>query len=60
MAAQAVSDLDKKLAELYSEKVTVNLDNVGESKSSLSPEDFWKSMQLVAVTNKAFINIVRR
>lgn len=59
MAAQACSNLDKKLAELYAEKVTVNLDNI-EAKSSMTPDEFWKSMQLIAVNNKAFINIIRK
>ncbi len=53
MSSQACSDLDKKLAQLYAEKVTVNLDQ----KSSISPDDFWKSMQLIAVNNQAFIKI---
>ena len=35
------------------EKVTVNLD----SRSTLDPEDFWKSMQLIAVTNKAMMRL---
>ncbi len=48
----AVNDLDQKLAQLYSEKVTVNLD----SKSTLSPNDFWSSMELIAINNKAVIN----
>ena len=48
----AVSDLDQKLAQLYSEKVTVNLD----SKSTLSPNEFWSSMELIAINNKAVIN----
>lgn len=56
MAAQACSNLDKKLTELYAEKITVNLDN----KSSLSPDDFWKSMQVIAVNNRAFINYIKK
>ena len=48
----AVNDLDQKLAELYSSKVTVNLD----AKSTLSPTDFWNSMELIATNNKAVIN----
>lgn len=44
--------IDKKLAEIYATKVTVNLD----SKSTLSPEEFWSSMSMVAVTNRAMIN----
>ncbi len=52
MGTLACSDLDKKLAQLYAEKVTVNLDQ----KSSISPDVFWQSMQVIAVNNKAFIN----
>ena len=48
----AVNDLDQKLAQLYSEKVTVNLD----AKSTLSPNDFWSSMELIAINNEAVIN----
>ncbi len=48
----AVSDLDQKLAELYSTKVTVNLD----AKSTLTPNEFWSSMELIAINNKAVIN----
>ena len=56
MAVVAVSNIDKRLAELYAEKVTVNLD----SQSSLSPDDFWKSMHLIANNNKAFINFNKK
>ncbi len=48
----AVENFDEKLAELYFEKVTVNLD----AKSTLSPNDFWNSMELIAINNKAVIN----
>ena len=46
-------DLEKKLAKMYAEKVTVNLDN----RSTLDPEDFWKTMQMIAVANKAMMHI---
>ena len=48
----AVNDLDEKLAQLYFEKVTVNL----EAKSTLSPNEFWSSMELIAINNKAVMN----
>ncbi|HIQ88797.1 TPA: hypothetical protein IAA68_03105 [Candidatus Galligastranaerophilus faecipullorum] len=48
----AVNDLDQRLAELYSTKVTVNL----EAKSTLSPNEFWSSMELIAINNKAVMN----
>ena len=54
MAVAANNAIDKKLAKMYAEKVTVNL----ESRSTLDPEDFWKAMQLISVTNKAFLNLI--
>ena len=45
--------IDKKLAKMYAEKVTVNLEN----RSSLDPEDFWKTMQMIAVANKAMMHL---
>lgn len=45
--------IDKKLAKMYAEKVTVNLDN----RSSLDPEDFWKTMQMIAITNRAMMQL---
>lgn len=56
MAVAPTHSIDKRLAEMYYEKVTVNLDRT----SSLDPEDFWRSMQLIAVNNKAFINYNRK
>ena len=53
MALAPNNAIDKKLAKLYAEKVTVNLEN----RSTLDPEDFWKSMQMIAVTNKAFMQL---
>jgi len=55
MATLLCEDLNEKLTKIYSEKVTVNLD----SRSTLSPDDFWRSMQMVASNNQAFIQIVR-
>ena len=52
MALQITNDFDKKLNELYSSKVTVNL----ETKSTISPNEFWNSMELIAVNHKAMIN----
>ncbi len=52
MAVTPSNELDKKLASIYAQKVTVNLDRT----STLSPDDFWKSMSFIAVTNKALIN----
>ncbi len=52
MAVTPSNELDKKLASIYASKVTVNLD----TNSALSPDEFWKSMSFIAVTNKALIN----
>ena len=52
MAVAPTDSIDKKLAKMYAQKTTVNLD----SKSTLSPEDFWNSMSIIAMNNKAVIN----
>lgn len=53
MGIAANNQIDRKLAQMYADKVTVNLEN----KSALDPEDFWKAMQLISVTNKVFLNL---
>jgi len=45
--------IDKKLAKMYAEKITVNLEN----RSSLDPEDYWKTMQMIAVANRAMMRL---
>ena len=52
MKIQITNDFDQKLAQLYSSKVTVNLD----SKSTIDPNKFWNSMELIATNHKAMIN----
>ncbi len=52
MAVTPTDSIDKKLARLYAQKTTVNL----ESRSTLSPEDFWNSMSIIAMNNKALMN----
>ena len=52
MNLQITNDFDKKLNELYSSKVTVNLD----SKSTMNVNEFWNSMELIPVNHKAMIN----
>jgi len=52
MEIQDLANFDRQLAELYSSKVTVNL----EQKSTLSPNEFWNSMELIAVNHKAMLN----
>ena len=53
MKLQITNNFDQKLAELYSSKVTVNLDN---TESIIDPNKFWNSMELIAVNHKAMIN----
>ena len=53
MRLQISENFDQKLAELYSSKVTVNLDN---TQSAIDPNKFWNSMELIAVNHKAMIN----
>ena len=48
----AKNGINQKLAELYSSKVTVNLD----TKSNVDPNQIWNSMELIAVNHKAMIN----
>ena len=52
MKLQIANNFDETLAELYSSKVTVNLDN----QSELNPNEFWNSMELIAVNHRAMIN----
>ena len=52
MKLQIADNFDQKLAELYSSKVTVNLDN----QSEINPNEFWNSMELIAVNHRAMIN----
>ena len=52
MKFQITEDFDRKLTELYSSKVTVNLD----TESPMSAKEFWGTMELIAVNHKAMIN----
>jgi len=52
MKLQITEDFDKRLTELYSSQVTVNL----EAKSTMNPDKFWNSMELIAINHKAMIN----
>ena len=53
MRLQITENFDQKLAELYSSKVTVNLDN---RESTIVPNKFWNSMELIAVNHREMIN----
>ncbi len=52
MRLQITNDFDQKLTELYMSQVTVNLD----AKSTMNPNEFWSSMELIAVNRKAMMN----
>ena len=52
MKLQIAEDFDRKLTELYSSQVTVNL----EAKSTMDPNHFWNSMELIAINHRATIN----
>ncbi len=52
MRMQISNDFEQKLAQIYSSKVTVNLD----TESPLSPKEFWSTMEVIAVNHKAMIN----
>lgn len=54
MAVVSKNNIDKRLAELYADKVTVNLDRT----SAVSPDEVWKTMQIVASNNKALVQII--
>lgn len=52
MKLQITENFDQKLAELYSSKVTVNLD----TKSTVDANQIFNSMELIAINHKAMIN----
>lgn len=54
MGVAPTHEIDKRLAGMYSDKVTVNLDRT----SAVDPEVIWQSMQIIASTNKALMNKV--
>ncbi len=53
MAVTSKNSIDKRLAELYADKVTVNL----ERTSAINPDEVWKTMQIIASNNKALVKI---
>ena len=50
--AQVSETIDQTIREIYSDKVTVNL----EAKSTITPDEFWSSMQIIAMNNKGIMN----
>ena len=52
MKLQITENFDQKLAELYSSKVTVNLD----TKSTIDANTIFNSMEMIALNHKAMIN----
>lgn len=53
MALNLQSDMDKELAKLYADKVTVNVERI----ERMSIEDVLSQMQIIATTNLAFVKI---
>ncbi len=54
MAITAKNNIDKRLTELYADKITVNL----ERTSLLNPDEVWQTMQIIASNNKALVKII--
>lgn len=49
---QVSETIDETVREIYSEQVTVNLN----TESTMTPDEFWSSMQIIAINNKSLIN----
>ena len=56
MAIGARDGIDKKLTQLYADKQTSNFD----IKSKVDPEQVWQGMTMIAMNNKAFMQINNR
>ena len=52
MAIGKKDAIDARLAKMYFDKVTVNLDQ----NEKTSPDDFWNQMQMIATVNRAVMN----
>lgn len=52
MAIGKKDAIDTRLAKMYFDKVTVNLDQ----HERTSPDDFWNQMQMIATVNRAVMN----
>ena len=53
MSLNAENIIDKKLTELYADKITVCLDKT----KFLNPDEVWQTMQIIASNNKALVKI---
>ena len=53
MALNAENAIDKKLTDLYADKITVCLDRA----KLLNPDEVWQTMQIIASNNKALVKI---
>ncbi len=53
MAINSQVNIDKELAKLYADKITVNLDRI----ERMSIEDVLSTMQILAVNNQALLKI---
>ena len=56
MQLKISEDFDKKVTQLYSSQVTVNLD----TQSTMDPNAFWSSMEMIAMNHRAMINFRAR
>ena len=50
-------DLETRLADMYK---TLGEPKLAEERKEVSPDDFWKSMRMVAMNNQALINYQKR
>ena len=53
MALTDGKKVDKKLTDIYADKVTVNLNRA----NPIPPEEVWQTMQIIAINNKALVKI---
>ncbi len=53
MAIKELSNIDKKLIQMYENQVTTNSSSVGEDKSQI----LVAQMNFIAINNKSFLNL---
>ena len=50
-------DIETRLADMYK---TLGEPKLAEERKEVSPDEFWKSMRMVATNNQALINYQKR
>ena len=50
-------DIEARLADMYK---TLGEPKLAEERKEVSPDEFWKSMRMVATNNQALINYQKR